>query len=166
MRSTLKIVQYMNPDIDIKKSYQDCMDQVKSNKPIDVQYELIRNHSYKTDHLLHDCRYESDLFRLHYAVDNPNMVWLDSDIKIREWFTPKDNKAYFFNVMGFPLECAFYVNGQTELFKQLLDLYYSSDRFKHIGWIRSALTSMDNQNWKLIPVDCFEHLYFRGLKDI
>lgn len=159
----MKIYQYMDPSIPIKQKYWECIDQVISYKPTEVGYELIRHHPFKVDKT-NDCRYESDLVRLNLAIENPNMVWLDSDITIKEWFNPPNNgKPYFFSQGPYPLECVFYVNGNIQFFKNLLNIYYNYKQFQTLGWICSAIMTFYPNDFCLIPEGYFNHCNYKGL---
>ena len=150
----MKIIQYHKGDI--KPLYKRCMEQIVYNKPKDIGYKLLTDHKYivdKTD----DIRYESDLVRLNLAIDNPDMVWIDSDVEIINWYTPVDNRPCFFNILASPDICVFYVNGATEFFKNLLMIYERDNKYHRIGWPRRALLDMNRDLWSLIPPDHFIH---------
>lgn len=64
---------------------------------------------------------QSDLLRVKLASEEPEMVYVDCDVKLKKHFNPKDNNISLAFYNGFPDVFYFHVNGNTEKFKEILE---------------------------------------------
>lgn len=151
----MTIVQYIRKPI--PESYQACMDQIESTcKKQSIPRWVIHELPWPVEEK-EDYRYQADIARIKLACENPDMFWLDCDCKIEKfWKPPVDGHPYFYNCSGQPDPCAFYVNGCSDFFKQLLDMFEKDQRLHTIGWIQCLLGSR-GLNWKLIPSGIIKH---------
>ena len=157
----MKIFQFMNKDVDI---YTQCMQKgVVERLPPGVDYELLKEDPYNCVIYNDDPRSPSEEIRVRLAIDNPDMVWLDSDIAIKEWpdFSKK-GKPFFMGLQGwFAGEYGFYVNGCIDFFKDILDEYHHKCTNRDNYWLQGAVNRRLNDIY-IIPQDKLIHCLFNG----
>jgi hypothetical protein len=106
-----------------------------------------------------DYRYDSDVARIKLATERPDMVWLDCDCTIEDWWVPPDDdKPYFYNALGNPDPCIFFVNGNTGFFKDLIKKHDKDPRMHVVGWVQMLLGM---SVCGLIPNGKFSHKKFK-----
>ena len=161
----MKIIQYMNRLVPI---YMDCIKKgVIARLPSGVDYTLLQGDPYNCICRNKDPRSPSEELRLRLAIDNPDMVWMDTDTAIRYWpsFEKKD-KPYFIQGVGRPVEeCLFYVNGCVEFFKELLEEYLKDPTITDNIWLAKAVAHREKEVY-VIPSDAFIHCRFSLLSII
>lgn len=159
----MQVLQYFK-DSPVDSRYQACIDQVRSNLPIGINYRFIKEHPFVFNSWNADYRYESDLVRLMYAVQKQDLVYLDCDITINKFYYPEEpNIAYFYNINGRFDPCLFYVNNDLELFKELIT-FYREHPTVGVGWIQMYINDiLPRDRLKFIPNGHFiHHSYHKG----
>lgn len=154
----MQVLQYFK-DSPVDPRYQKCIDQVRSNLPIGVNYRFVKEHPYVFNSWNADYRYESDLVRLMYAVQKADLVYLDCDITINKFYYPEEqNIAYFFNNNEKADIAAFMVNGDVELFRELHDYYKLYSKYLAVGWMQNYINNnIGRDRYRLIPQGYFIH---------
>jgi hypothetical protein len=161
----MKVIQFMNRDVEI---YTQCMQKgVKERLPEGIEYKLLKKDPYGCQIFNDDPRSPSEEIRIRLAIDNPDMVWLDSDIIIRSW--PEMNlkgKPYFVGIEGrYAVEYAFFVNGCTAFFEELLDEYHNRCVNKDNYWLQRAMNKRQKRVY-YIPEKALIHCVFSKLSRI
>ena len=165
----MKIIQYMNRRVPI---YMDCIKRgIIDRLPLGVDYTLLQMDPYNCACRNNDPRSPSEELRLRLAIDNPDMVWLDTDVAIRSWpaFEQK-GKPYLIQSdhileEGAVEEYIFYVNGCTGFFQELLDDYLRDPTKTDNFWLAEAVLKRKNEVY-IIPKSNFVHCRFSVLKTI
>jgi hypothetical protein len=106
-----------------------------------------------------DYRAKSNIVRCKLAVENPDMLWLDTDAILLRWpsmtFIPA--KVYFARGEdGCPVNWAFYVNGRTDFFQCMHD-YYVETKPEGIGWFTRYMKENMSQI-EYFPEGYFDHV--------
>ena len=157
----MKIIQYMKGD---KEIYKQCMLKgVQERLPLDVEYEVLTEDPYNCELHNDDPRSPSEEIRVRLAIDNPDMVWLDTDIAIRTWpDMSQKGKPYFIHTGSRMGEFAFYVNGCCDFFKSLLEDFVQREQIKDNYWLLRAINRRKNEVFS-IPSYHFIHCAFSSL---
>jgi len=147
----MKIVQFFNSD-KIPECYKFFMDKIKNDKPQNVQYKLITKFPQNFDlSKFSDIRFASSLFRLQYLRDNPDSIWMDSDIIITKWFDFNPELSYLFKG---PYECVMYIShNDRELVSEIINNFSVFDK-RHM----SSLLAKYKHRFQIIPEGYFKHL--------
>ena len=120
-------------------------------------YGKIHIDPYNCKRQTNDPRCPSEELRVRLAIDNPEMVWLDSDIWIRSWpEMPLKGKPYFIQNGNHFGEYAFYVNGCVSFFETILTEYQSLKGIQDNYWL-SKLINDHKDDLYVIPQDHFIH---------
>jgi hypothetical protein len=143
------VIQY---DDGLRPIYQQCMDQARSRMPQDINYSLITKTECEARYI--DYRAVSDVIRLKYAASDPNMVWLDTDILIKKWpdFEFKKGKTY----INDSSVSVIFVNGCTEFYKHLWDIYQQTEELNYSGWFQRLILK-HKEIIEYIPTGYFAH---------
>lgn len=159
----MEIIQYFKGNI-IPDVYKRHMLSVIHNRPPDVGYRFMDSNSYNLTVKSTDYRFESDIVRCLLASDNPQMVWMDSDMLLKSWWAPPtDYRPYFYNLGGQPDICMFFVNGNTQFFRDAYKFY----RDNHVndlkcGWFMFYIMNIaPSVSWGYIPRE--GHFIHKGL---
>jgi hypothetical protein len=106
-----------------------------------------------------DYRAVSNIVRCRLAMENPDMLWLDTDVLIdKEFdFSFTENKVYFGKgVAGKPEAWAFYVNGRSDFFRAMWE-EYERKKPDTIWWFAGYVQAHRNET-ALIPEGYMTHL--------
>ena len=153
----MHIIQYMTSPI--PTSYQSCIDNVRASIG-DIPYTLHTSAPFEVEQQ-DDPRYATDLVRLRLAADNPDMVWIDADTKIGPkgiFVPPADGFPYFMSSGGAAEIAVFYVNGNTDFFKEMLAAFDAEPKLHHLFWPQYMINARMRGRYKLIPDGHFVHL--------
>lgn len=148
---TYNVIQY---DDGLRPIYQKCIAQARSRIPADVEYMLLTTTSCKARNA--DYRAVSDVVRVKLASQQPNLVWLDSDVLIKKWidFTLKPGKVYINDHTA----SVVIVNGRTDLFKRLYELYDLDDTLSYPGWLQDTIHDNFMSDIEFLPRGYFVHI--------
>jgi hypothetical protein len=146
---------------EICQARQACIDQLRANLPENVGYELIRDpvpvmEHHKALEPSQTIRRDSGLVRLTLLMENPDRMWLDTDMKINEWPVIEENKTYIYG--GSCPAAALYLKGTPiDKIKQILEEFAKTN----LMCLHCLLYGLPGNI--RIPVKSFEHLLLKGV---
>ena len=143
------VIQY---DDGLRPIYAKCIEQARSRIPESVEYTLVQHTDCKAR--CQDFRAVSDVLRLRMASERPDMVWLDSDVLIKKWpdFEFKKGRPY----LNDRTASVIFVNGCTELFKNLWNLYEIDMDLNYPGWLQYLVKEYKDE-FEYLPAGYFVH---------
>ena len=134
---------------------QACINQVRTNLPVGVGYELIAESVQIIPHhrALIDSqtiRRTSGLVRLTLLMQDPNRIWIDTDIKIRSWPDLKENQTYLAG--GSCPACFLKFDNRLDpaRIQKIIEEFAKTDLMCPHHWLYAL-------PHELIPESCFEH---------
>ena len=150
----MQIFQYMNR---LNPIYLDCMRRgVIDRLPSGVDYHFLQNDPYNCKINNGDPRTPSEELRVRLAIDNPDMMWIDSDVAIKSWPTfDLGGKPYFAQEANRHGEYFFYVNGCTSFFMELLEDFKKMTTYDNY-WLLNAVRARKDDVYT-IPKEHFVH---------
>jgi hypothetical protein len=140
---------------EITTERQACIDQLRSGLPDNVGYELITTKIETMPHrppLIkeHTVRRDAGLVRLKLLKENPDRMWIDTDVKINYWPDLVEGKTYFGK------KCCpssiMYLKGAVDSIYNIMTEFAKSWQLCSHRW----LIKLPHE---LISDDAFEHLY-------
>lgn len=144
----------------------DYLDYLHHNKFILGDDFIVFNKCPYTLDETNDYRYQTDLARLMWLIDNPKWIWIDSDILVlKKPDFNLENKPYYYNVAGEPDICAIFGNNCADHFKEVLSYYkklmkdFTPKQLK-CGWYQNYLSTIKS-DLCFIPDGYFMH---KGIK--
>jgi hypothetical protein len=146
------VCQYHIGEITVER--QECIDQLRSNLPGSVGYELITTKLETMPHrapLLkeHTVRRDAGLVRLKLLKENPDRMWLDTDVKINYWPDLIEGETYLSK--KYCPTSIMYLKGAVDYIDSIMvDFAKSWEHCTH-KWIAKI-------PHEIIPDDAFEHL--------
>lgn len=156
----MKIVQWHNGDL--QGVYKQCVDQLRSNLPDEYEYEMITDISqYNEIDWNAGIRSATDALRIHLLHDDPDLIWADTDIMIYPGapiaFPMESGMIYAYQNTNFLDSPVIYGNRRRDVFKKILDKYYSGISHK-CGWLQSLIDNEFREYFRPIPPGNFIHL--------
>jgi hypothetical protein len=85
-------------------------------------------------------------------MDNPTDVWIEPDVKVREWWTPPDDGYIYVSFQTL----VFFPNGNSEIFATLYDEFIKTDR--KCRWMFLQLRRL-KAKFRCIPDGKFQRLF-------
>jgi hypothetical protein len=140
-----------------------CINQLRTNLPVCVGYELVTDTVLVIDHhpALVDSqsiRRDSGFVRLTLLRDDPNRLWIDTDVKLISWPEIEEGIPHIF--AGSCPAAILYLGG---LLKERIDKILNEFAKTDLMCIHHWLYALDPH--KMIPESCFEHLKLSNCKE-
>jgi hypothetical protein len=149
------VVQYHVGEISDKR--QACIDQLRASLPATVGYEMIREPIKLIEHskamfLSETVRRDSGLARLQLLLENPDRIWIDTDVTVNKWpeFTGTDLYG------GSCPACVMYLKSSIDKVPKILEEFAKRNLLCLHHWLYGL-------KYSTIPESCFNHLKLGGL---
>jgi len=139
---------------EINAARQACIEQLKANLPYNVKYEMIREPVKIISHRAalkpsETIRRDSCLVRLLLLQENPDRLWIDTDVKINSWPDFIEGKTYLYG--GSCPAAIMYLKGAVTKIQQIIEEFAQTNLMCPHHW----LYNLDHIK---IPENCFNHL--------
>jgi hypothetical protein len=142
------VTQYHIGEIPFKR--QVCLDQLRESIPKGIEYEFITQPiqvpEYKGEKSL---RRDSGFARLMLLKENPNRMWIDTDVKCVQWPEIEEGKPHIY--AGRCSASVMYLKGCNTI--DIMISEFLKTTFLCMHWLLYKYVKFN-----LIPAGCFDHL--------
>jgi hypothetical protein len=135
---------------EITPARQECLDQLRLSIPNGIGYEMITQPINIPDYPgEHSLRRDSGFARLMLLKENPNRMWIDTDVKCIQWPEIEEGKPFIYQ--GRCPASVMYLKGCETIDTMLSEFLKTTFLCMHYLLFRYV-------KYTFIPMECFNHL--------